>query len=370
MLDSLRKFNLALRRAEVLIPLVPIGYGRYQTKQLNRLYDYAKEVHEHRSATAGFCISLQRWRDAHLRPLLNTTHQGRVLKGLVDKSAPPHDKVTHKLYTKFDDFGRELISAFRLMSLLNERMDKGFREEKLILMVEARLKRLKRMEAELNMKEWRAVNLKFLDHYRDVENAYMWEEPIELLGDYCESDNDILREPDLQDALLKIMAHKRRKDNKRSKNADYLEKLEARREAHRKKKQPFRTYTQNQVNVNPALTNIAMTVPEGELRDLAMECARAANFNPRFSHQEKHRVVQEFCNTLKDQFFLGMGISKKEFLQLRAQVEQVAKGEGPNVIQDGDPQLGHVPDPSRYLPRGTSAHNTRDTVNFAGKYVG
>ena len=47
--------------------------------------------------------------------------------GLVDKSAAPHDKLTHQLYTEFDDFGRELISAFRLLSLLNERMDKGFR---------------------------------------------------------------------------------------------------------------------------------------------------------------------------------------------------------------------------------------------------
>ena len=33
-------------------------------------------------------------------------------------------------------------------------------------MVEERIKRLKRMEADLNMKEWRAVNLKFLDHYK------------------------------------------------------------------------------------------------------------------------------------------------------------------------------------------------------------
>ena len=50
-------------------------------RHLNRMYDLSREVHVHRTACAGHCIRLQRWRDAHIRPLVNTTHQGRVLRG-------------------------------------------------------------------------------------------------------------------------------------------------------------------------------------------------------------------------------------------------------------------------------------------------
>uniref|UniRef100_A0A7S4PG95 Uncharacterized protein n=1 Tax=Paramoeba aestuarina TaxID=180227 RepID=A0A7S4PG95_9EUKA len=367
MYESLRNFNLSLRRAEVLIPQIPTEYGRYQMRHLNRRYDLTKEVHVNRTSCAGHCLRLQRWREAHIRPLVNTTYQGRVLKGLVDKSSAPHDKLTHQLYTQFDDFGRELISAFRLLSLLNERMDKGFREEKLVRMVEGRLKRLKRMEADLNMKEWRSLNLKFIDHYKDVENACLWEEPIEMLSKQCESDDDLQREPEVQEALQKLMAFWRRKQNRRVKNADYYAKMNAIRKNWWKGKSP-NIYAHNQVNVNPALTNLAMSVPEGELRDMALECARAVSFNPRYKHHEKLALVAEFCNKLKDQFFLGMGISKKEFLVLRKQAEQIARGEGDMVIDADDPMMGHEVDPSRYLPKGTSSHETKDAVNFSGKY--
>ena len=197
----------------------------------------------------------------------------------------------------------------------------------------------------------------------------MWEEPVELLSKQCESDDDLQREPEVQEALQKLMAFWRRKQNKRTKNADYYEKLNTTRKAWWKGKKP-NIYAQNQVNVNPALTNLAMTVPEGELRDMALECARAVNFNPRYKHQEKLALVAEFCNKLKDSFFLGMGVSKKEFLALRKQAEEIARGEGDMVITEDDPMMGHGVDPSRYLPKGASSHDTKDTVNFGGKYVG